>query len=61
MHRLREVMSLYGVSRYEAPPTGANAELEDVRLATHTSSIGQDTESPSENVRCWLKALRDAV
>ena len=49
VHRLREVMSLYGFTRFEAPPTGADAELEDIRLATRAAPIGQDTD--------WLPAV----
>ena len=42
-------MSLYGFTRFEAPPTGADAELEDIRLATRAAPIGQDTD--------WLPAV----
>lgn len=49
VHRLREVMSLYGFTRFEAPPTGADAELEDIRLATRAAPIGLDTD--------WLPAV----
>lgn len=49
VHRLREVMTLYGVTRFEAPPTGADAELEDIQLAVRGAPIGQDTD--------WLPAV----
>jgi hypothetical protein len=49
VHRLREVMALYGFTRFEAPPTGADAELEDIQLAVRGAPIGQDTD--------WLPAV----
>lgn len=49
VHRSRGVLSLYGLSRFEAPPTEADAELEDIRLATRAAPIGQNTG--------WLPAV----
>jgi len=49
VHRLREVMCLYGFTRFEAPPTGADAEIEEVRLATHAAPLAQETD--------WLPAV----
>src|SRR5215472_6244144 len=37
VHRLREVCCLYGFTRFEAAPTAADGDLEDVRLAVHRS------------------------
>jgi hypothetical protein len=52
VHRLREVMALYGFTRFEAPPSGADAELEDIQLAVRGASIGQDTD--------WLPAVEQS-
>ncbi len=49
VHRLREVVSLYGFTRFEAPPSGADAELDDVRLAVRGARIGNDSD--------WLPAV----
>jgi hypothetical protein len=49
VHRLREVSCLYGFTRFEAAPTAADGDVEDVRLAVHGAplSIGAD----------WLPAI----
>jgi hypothetical protein len=49
VHRLREVSCLYGFTRFEAAPTAADGELEDVRLAVRGAplSLGAD----------WLPAV----
>lgn len=49
VHRLREVCALYGFTRFEAAPTAADGELEDVHLAVDGAplSIGAD----------WLPAV----
>jgi hypothetical protein len=40
VHRLREVMCLYGFTRFEAAPTSADGDLEDVRLAVNGAPLG---------------------
>ena len=49
VHRLREVYCLYGFTRFEAAPTAADGDLEDIRLAVHGAplSLGAD----------WLPAV----
>ena len=49
VHRLREVSCLYGFTRFEAAPTAADGNVEDVRLAVRGAplSIGAD----------WLPAV----
>jgi Domain of unknown function (DUF1998) len=49
VHRLREVSCLYGFTRFEAAPTAADGELEDVHLAVDGAplSLGAD----------WLPAV----
>ena len=49
VHRLREVSCLYGFTRFEAAPTAADGNVEDIRLAVHGAplSIGAD----------WLPAV----
>jgi Domain of unknown function (DUF1998) len=49
VHRLREVSCLYGFTRFEAAPTAADGNVEDIRLAVHDAplSIGAD----------WLPAV----
>lgn len=49
VHRLREVMCLYGFTRFEAAPTSADGDLEDVRLAVDGAPIGLNTD--------WLPAI----
>ena len=38
-HRLREVSCLYGFTRFEAAPTSADGDLDDVRLAVHGAPL----------------------
>ncbi len=49
VHRLREVSCLYGFTRFEAAPTSADGELEDVQLAVRGAPIAQDAD--------WLPAI----
>jgi hypothetical protein len=42
VHRLREVSCLYGFTRFEAAPTSADGELEDVQLAVRGAPIARD-------------------
>lgn len=49
VHRLGEVSSLYGFTRFEAAPTSADGELEDVQLAVHGAPISQNAD--------WLPAI----
>ena len=49
VHRLREVSCLYGFTRFEAAPTSADGELEDVQLAVHGAPISQNAD--------WLPAI----
>ena len=49
VHRLRAVSCLYGFTRFEAAPTSADGELEDVGLAVHGAPISQDAD--------WLPAI----
>ena len=49
VHRLREVSCLYGFTRFEAAPTSADGELEDVQLAVHGAPIAQHAD--------WLPAI----
>jgi hypothetical protein len=49
VHRLREVSCLYGFTRFEAAPTSADGELEDVQLAVHGAPISQGAD--------WLPAI----
>jgi hypothetical protein len=49
VHRLREVMCLYGFTRFEAAPTSSDGDLEDVRLAVDGAPIGLNTD--------WLPAV----
>jgi hypothetical protein len=49
VHRLREVSCLYGFTRFEAAPTTADGELEDVQLAVHGAPITQHAD--------WLPAI----
>jgi hypothetical protein len=49
VHRLREVSCLYGFTRFEAAPTSADGELEDVQLAVRGAPIGRDAD--------WLPAI----
>jgi Domain of unknown function (DUF1998) len=49
VHRLREVMCLYGFTRLEPAPTRADAELEDIQLAVSGAPIAQHAD--------WLPAI----
>src|SRR6266536_6708183 len=49
VHRLREVSCLYGFTRFEAAPTSADGELEDVQLAVRGAPITQNAD--------WLPAI----
>src|SRR6202035_408661 len=49
VHRLREVSCLYGFTRFEAAPTAADGELEDVALAVRGAPISQNAD--------WLPAI----
>jgi hypothetical protein len=49
VHRLREVSCLYGFTRFEAAPTSADGELEDVHLAVRGAPIARDAD--------WLPAI----
>ncbi len=47
--RLREVSCLYGFTRFEAAPTSADDQLEDVQLAVRGAPIARDAD--------WLPAI----
>jgi Domain of unknown function (DUF1998) len=49
VHRLREVSCLYGFTRFEAAPTSADGDVEDIRLAVHGAPISKDAD--------WLPAV----
>jgi hypothetical protein len=49
VHRLREVSCLYGFTRFEAAPTSADGDLEDIQLAVHGAPISRDAD--------WLPAI----
>jgi hypothetical protein len=49
VHRLREVSSLYGFTRFDAAPTSADGDLEDVQLAVRGAPISRDAD--------WLPAI----
>lgn len=49
VHRLREVSCLYGFTRFEAAPTAADGDVEDVRLAVHGAPLSIGAE--------WLPAV----
>jgi hypothetical protein len=49
VHRLREVSCLYGFTRFEAAPTSADGELEDIQLAVRGAPISRDAD--------WLPAI----
>ena len=49
VHRLREVSCLYGFTRFEAAPTSADGDLEDIQLAVRGAPIAQDAD--------WLPAI----
>jgi hypothetical protein len=49
VHRLREVSCLYGFTRFEAAPTGADGDIEDIQLSVHGAPISRDAD--------WLPAI----
>jgi hypothetical protein len=49
VHRLREVACLYGFTRFEAAPTQADGDIEDVQLAVRGAPLSRDTD--------WLPAV----
>jgi hypothetical protein len=49
VHRLREVMCLYGFTRFEPASTAADDELEDIQLAVSGAPIGRHAD--------WLPAI----
>jgi len=49
VHRLREVSCLYGFTRFEAAPSSADGDLEDIQLAVRGAPISQDAD--------WLPAI----
>jgi len=48
-HRLREVSCLYGFTRFEAAPTGADGDIEDIQLSVRGAPISRDAD--------WLPAI----
>lgn len=49
VHRLREVSCLYGFTRFEAAPTSADGDIEDVQLAVRGAPLSKDAD--------WLPAV----
>ena len=49
VHRLREVTCLYGFTRLEPPPTSAESEMDEIKLAVDGADLARDVE--------WLPAL----
>ena len=49
VHRLREVSCLYGFTRFEAAPTGADGDIEDIQLSVRGAPISRDAD--------WLPAI----
>jgi len=49
VHRLREVSCLYGFTRFEAAPTGADGDIEDIQLTVYGAPISRDAD--------WLPAI----
>ncbi|TXL71232.1 DUF1998 domain-containing protein [Vineibacter terrae] len=49
VHRLREVSCLYGFTRFEAAPTSADGDIEDIQLAVRGAPISRDAD--------WLPAI----
>lgn len=49
VHRLREVICLYGFTRLEPPPTAAESELDEIQLAVNGAELSRNIE--------WLPAL----
>lgn len=44
VHRLREVSCLYGFTRFEAAPTAADGDVEDVQLTVHGAPISRNAD-----------------
>ncbi len=49
VHRLREVVCLYGFTRFEPAPTSIEGDLEDIRLAVNGAPLSRDAD--------WLPAI----
>ena len=49
MHRLREVICLYGFTRLEPPPSAAESELDEIQLAVNGADLARNVE--------WLPAI----
>ena len=49
VHRLREVICLYGFTRLEPPPTSAESELDEIQLAVDGADLARNVE--------WLPAI----
>ncbi|WP_442755891.1 DrmB family protein [Methylocystis sp. JAN1] len=49
VHRLREVICLYGFTRLEPPPTFAESEMDEIQLAVDGADLDRDVK--------WLPAL----
>ena len=49
VHRLREVSCLYGFTRFEAAPTSADGDIEDIQLAVRGAPISRNAD--------WLPAI----
>jgi hypothetical protein len=49
VHRLREVSCLYGFTRFEAAPTSADGDFEDIQLAVRGAPISRGSD--------WLPAI----
>jgi hypothetical protein len=49
VHRLREVSSLYGFTRFEAAPTSSEGDIEDIQLAVRGAPISRGAD--------WLPAI----
>jgi hypothetical protein len=49
VHRLREVVCLYGFTRLEPPPTSAESELDEIQLPIDGADLARDVE--------WLPAI----
>ena len=49
VHRLREVTCLYGFTRLEPPPTSAENEMDEIKLAIDGAALAREIQ--------WLPAL----
>jgi hypothetical protein len=49
VHRLREVICLYGFTRLEPPPSSAESELDEIQLAVNGADLARNVE--------WLPAI----